>query len=159
MKLFQRFSEFNSDEKPFVLVYMCCRSLYIVFHCILKSTDCFPYFPSGTQCGAIFYCIHGSIYVNEVETSIPNRRCNIKEGVISFLCLYTHFPGQLDVNDGDQFTAVKGKGTSQALHPRYAKAKRIRWYKLNTGLIPGLRPANKRRRYKVTPSLIGWAKT
>ena len=24
-------------------------------------------------------------------------------------------------------------------------------------LIPGLRPANERRRYKVTPSLIGWA--
>ena len=26
-----------------------------------------------------------------------------------------------------------------------------------TGLILGLRPANERRRYKVTPSLIGWA--
>ena len=25
------------------------------------------------------------------------------------------------------------------------------------GLILGLRPANERRRYKVTPSLIGWA--
>ena len=24
---------------------------------------------------------------------------------------------------------------------------------------PGLRPANERRRYKVTPSLIGWAQT
>ena len=29
----------------------------------------------------------------------------------------------------------------------------------NTGLILGLRPANERRRYKVTPSLIGWAST
>ena len=27
------------------------------------------------------------------------------------------------------------------------------------GLILRLRPTNKRRRYKVTPSLIGWAKT
>ena len=26
-----------------------------------------------------------------------------------------------------------------------------------TGLILGLRPANERRRYKVTTSLIGWA--
>ena len=26
-----------------------------------------------------------------------------------------------------------------------------------TGLILGLRPANERRRYKVTPSLISWA--
>ena len=26
-----------------------------------------------------------------------------------------------------------------------------------TGLILGLRPANERRRYQVTPSLIGWA--
>ena len=26
-------------------------------------------------------------------------------------------------------------------------------------LILGLRQANKRRRYKVTPSLIGWAQT
>ena len=27
----------------------------------------------------------------------------------------------------------------------------------NAGLILGLRPANERRRYKVTTSLIGWA--
>ena len=30
---------------------------------------------------------------------------------------------------------------------------------LNTGLILGLPPANERRRYKVTLSLIGWAQT
>ena len=29
----------------------------------------------------------------------------------------------------------------------------------DTGLIPGLRPANETRHYKVTPSLIGWAQT
>ena len=29
----------------------------------------------------------------------------------------------------------------------------------NAGLILGLRPANERRRYKVTPSLIGWAQS
>ena len=29
----------------------------------------------------------------------------------------------------------------------------------NAGLILGLRPANERRRYKVTPSLIGLAQT
>ena len=28
-----------------------------------------------------------------------------------------------------------------------------------SGLILGLHPANERRRYKVTPSLIGWAHT
>ena len=28
-----------------------------------------------------------------------------------------------------------------------------------SGLIFGLHPANERRRYKVTPSLIGWAQT
>ena len=28
-----------------------------------------------------------------------------------------------------------------------------------SGLILGLRPANERRRYKVTPSLIGWVQT
>ena len=28
-----------------------------------------------------------------------------------------------------------------------------------TGLILGLRSANERRRYKVRPSLIGWAQT
>ena len=27
------------------------------------------------------------------------------------------------------------------------------------GMILGLRPANERRRYKVTPCLIGWAQT
>ena len=31
--------------------------------------------------------------------------------------------------------------------------------KYKSGLILGLHPANKRRRYKVTPSLIGWAQT
>ena len=30
---------------------------------------------------------------------------------------------------------------------------------MNTGLILGLHPVNERRRYKVTPSLIGWAQT
>ena len=29
----------------------------------------------------------------------------------------------------------------------------------HSGLILGLRPANERHRYKVTPSLIGWAQT
>ena len=29
----------------------------------------------------------------------------------------------------------------------------------DTGLILGLHPANGRRRYKVTPSLIRWAQT
>ena len=29
----------------------------------------------------------------------------------------------------------------------------------HSGLIIGLRPANERRRYKVTPSLIDWAQT
>ena len=29
----------------------------------------------------------------------------------------------------------------------------------DAGLILSLRPPNKRRRYKVTPSLIGWAQT
>ena len=28
-----------------------------------------------------------------------------------------------------------------------------------TGPIQGLRPANERRRYKETPSLVGWAQT
>ena len=28
-----------------------------------------------------------------------------------------------------------------------------------SGLLLGLRPAKERRRYKVTPSLIGWAQT
>ena len=31
--------------------------------------------------------------------------------------------------------------------------------KKGTGLILGLRPANKRRLYNVTPSLTGWAQT
>ena len=30
---------------------------------------------------------------------------------------------------------------------------------VSAGLILGLHPANERRRYKVTPSLIGWAQT
>ena len=33
------------------------------------------------------------------------------------------------------------------------------WQVEYTGLILGLRPANERRCYKVTPSLIGWAQT
>ena len=33
------------------------------------------------------------------------------------------------------------------------------WIQLDLGLILGLHPANERRRYKVTTSLIGWAQT
>ena len=32
-------------------------------------------------------------------------------------------------------------------------------YEHDTGLTLGLHPANERRRYKVTPSLIGWVQT
>ena len=32
-------------------------------------------------------------------------------------------------------------------------------YSIYSERILGLRPANERRRYKVTPSLIGWAQT
>ena len=32
-------------------------------------------------------------------------------------------------------------------------------YTVFSGLILGLRPANERRRYKVTPSPIGWTQT
>ena len=31
--------------------------------------------------------------------------------------------------------------------------------KAGSGLILGLRPVNERRRYEVTPPLIGWAQT
>ena len=34
----------------------------------------------------------------------------------------------------------------------------LRNYFFSAGIL-GLRPANARRRYKVTPSLIGWAQT
>ena len=33
------------------------------------------------------------------------------------------------------------------------------WEKQEQVLILGLHPANERRRYNVTPSLIGWAQT
>ena len=35
----------------------------------------------------------------------------------------------------------------------------VKWAPDGSGLIPGLRPANERRRYKVTPYLIGWTQT
>ena len=39
----------------------------------------------------------------------------------------------------------------------------VKWwfisYSCLSGLILGMRPANERRRYKVTPSLFGWVKT
>ena len=35
----------------------------------------------------------------------------------------------------------------------------FQWRHTNSGLTLGLRPANERRRYKVTPFLIGWAQT
>ena len=41
---------------------------------------------------------------------------------------------------------------------RYIQVIEAEW-RMYAGLILGLRPANERRRYKVTPSLIGWAPT
>ena len=35
----------------------------------------------------------------------------------------------------------------------------IHWYLGNPGISPGMRPANERRRYNVTTSLIAWAHT
>ena len=48
-----------------------------------------------------------------------------------------------------------------ALAPRFASTgHQHQLYGIyDTGLILGLHPTNERRRYKVTPSLIGWAQT
>ena len=35
----------------------------------------------------------------------------------------------------------------------------VKWWYYNPGMIQSLRPANERRRYKVTPSHNGWART
>ena len=35
----------------------------------------------------------------------------------------------------------------------------VYWWKEMTALILGSHPASERRRYKVTPSLIGWVQT
>ena len=35
----------------------------------------------------------------------------------------------------------------------------LQTHSVPSGLILGLHPANDRRRYKVTPSLIGWVQT
>ena len=41
----------------------------------------------------------------------------------------------------------------------YVTARIVFRSKIRTGLKLGLSPANERRRYKVTPSLIGWTQT
>ena len=48
-----------------------------------------------------------------------------------------------DAIEDDQWDSTKSRRTSSAI----------------TGLILGLHPANERRRYFVTTSLIGWAQT
>ena len=47
--------------------------------------------------------------------------------------------------------------TWESLSPPISNVVRLR--KAFSGLILGLRPASERRRYKVTPSLTGWAQT
>ena len=63
------------------------------------------------------------------------------------------------------FLMVSIKGSRDALEkyrPYYIEAtvndvgNCITWINKNTELILGLHPANERRRFKVTPSLIGW---
>ena len=49
--------------------------------------------------------------------------------------------------------------TMMSYESQYTHNYRITAIKHTSGLISGLRPANERRRYKVTPSLIGWAQT
>ena len=45
--------------------------------------------------------------------------------------------------------------------PNEGNGSKRRWSSdlIRAGLILGLRPANERRRYKITPSLIGWSQT
>ena len=50
---------------------------------------------------------------------------------------------------------VTVSGQLQGVYREYFQDNSQCWYK--SGLILGLRPANERRRYKVTLSLIGWA--
>ena len=60
-------------------------------------------------------------------------------------CWYWNIPGQFDRYHGYWWPG------SCYWQPWYWLCIRI-----YTGLILGLRPANERRRYKVTPSLVGW---
>ena len=58
-----------------------------------------------------------------------------------------------------QFTATASSLRESKDCLRASEAVLINMAQYITGLILGLRPANERRRYKVTPSLIGWAQT
>ena len=52
------------------------------------------------------------------------------------------------------------KGASLSAQAKMAQVKiKVSDAPCQSGLILGLRPTNERRRYKVTPSLIGWAQT
>ena len=58
--------------------------------------------------------------------------------------------------DGKYDTHTYRHNTHKHMHAYVRAHKHTHIY---TGLILGLCPANERRRYKVTPSLIGWAQT
>ena len=69
-----------------------------------------------------------------------------------------------DVSAGDGRCYLECMLCCEALQPlEQVKNNRVKSHgmivTLISGMILGLRPANERRRYKVTPSLIGWAQT
>ena len=68
-----------------------------------------------------------------------------------------------DINNTDKSTiAVSTEGRNNHKKNEMQNEKRRRWKEQpewNAGLTLVLRQANERRRYKVTPSLIGWVQT
>ena len=98
---------------------------------------------------------------DEITYPFPNFNAapEVWEWISSFI---PHFTGHVIImypcRDLSQLILVKGVAGG-TLDRYYSPLNINQFCYIITGLILGLRPANERRRYKVTTSLIGWVQT
>ena len=105
----------------------------------------------GQWCGALMFsliCAWINGLVNNRET-VDLRRHRAHYDVTLMTRVTVESTGWLSAN-WHQYTCLKYDAIRQALCSKRNTC---------TGLIPGSCPANEIRRYKVMPSLIGWAQT
>ena len=107
------------------------------------------------------YCIINSFAVNTIRLS--PAEIDITETEISFSRHFRHWlhrklqyrQRRVLLKNNNIFVLVMF-GQRRSTSPKLVQLKAAN---MTAGLSLGLRPANGRRRYKVTPSLIGWAQT
>ena len=100
-----------------------------------------------------------AIHIKTNFTSKPKTSLSMPLLELGFLDGILSLEGLSDCNIGIWVISIEYWSHRLDIHILFKRHSEIDFVGTISGLILDLRPANERRRYKVTPSLIGWVQT